>query len=296
MKKLTLIMFLAISIASCKKTYKYTVTGIETSAISPTPKLVEQNSVDILADSDTAAYIDAYLKFCTAIKIDSLSNSKISYSFKPKSFKLVSKNGIDISSITFATKEQRQKDIQKVILGLDSVYSKIYSGSSSTVSNNTIDSAKIKELTPFFRIKKDEFSNNNEAWYEPKNAPKFANANGIYCYFKAQNNKPLPLRLRIQYHAEEWLFFKAVQFAIDGKAFEYIPDRTETDHGNGGKIWEWSDEMITDKDLITALSNAKSAKMKLIGRQYFDIKTITPNQINDIRRSVELYKAMGGQL
>ena len=116
-------------------------------------------------------------------------------------------------------------------------------------------------------------------------------------YFGVQEEKPLSLRFRIQYYAEDWLFFKKVQFSIDDNAYEYIPSDTETDSGYGGKIWEWFDEPLNmnDKELIYALVNANSAKMKFIGRQYFDIKTITKEQMNDIKRALELYHAMGGE-
>jgi hypothetical protein len=159
----------------------------------------------------------------------------------------------------------------------------------------TIDSAKVAELKKFFRIKKDEFSNNNKVWYEPKSAPQYVNRNGVYCYFQTENDIPSNLRFRIQYYAEDWLFFRRVQFSIDGKAFEYIPLDVETDHGDGN-IWEWFDEGVTssDKELIGALANAKRAKMKLIGRQYHKIKTITAEQILNIRRTIELFNALGG--
>jgi hypothetical protein len=72
---------------------------------------------------------------------------------------------------------------------------------------------------------------------------------------------------------------------------------TETDSGDGGKIWEWFDESVSvsDKQLINALANSKSAKMKLIGRQYFDVKNISQDQIKGIKRTLELYQAMGGK-
>lgn len=161
----------------------------------------------------------------------------------------------------------------------------------------TIDSAKIKELEPFFYAKKDEFDPNGLVWYKPKSAPKYTNRNGIYCYFQSNKGMPSNLRLRLQYYADDWLFFKKVQFSIDGKAYEYIPMDTETDSGNGGKIWEWFDESMgkSNTELLDALANAKSAKMKLIGDQYYDIKTINSTQIRDIKRTLDLYKAMGGE-
>ena len=161
----------------------------------------------------------------------------------------------------------------------------------------SVDSAKIKELVKGFRQKKDEYSNDNKIWYQPKSSPIYANANGIYCYFCTENGVPSNLRFRLQYYADDWLFFKSVRFSIDGKAYEYTPMKTETDSGDGDYIWEWFDESLsdTDKDLIYALSNAKNAKMKLDGRQYYKEKGISQEQINSIKKTLDLYQAMGGQ-
>jgi hypothetical protein len=106
-------------------------------------------------------------------------------------------------------------------------------------------------------------------------------------------------RLRIQYYSDDWLFIRKYQFSIDNKAYEFIPNNVETDSGNGGYIWEWCDENIhsnNDIELIKALSNAKTAKIKFIGRQYHDIKTISQKQIKGIKDAVNLYLAMGGSL
>lgn len=171
--------------------------------------------------------------------------------------------------------------------------------SGTSYQQSKIDSTKIAELTPYFKIKQDEFDPKAPVWYEPKSAPQYTNRNGIYCYFRTIDNKPQNFRFRMQYYADDWLFFHKVQFSIDEKAYEYIPNDTETDSGNGGKIWEWFDDAITtssDKELIRALANAKTARMKIIGKQYYDIKEITPSQIKDIKRSLELFEAMGGSL
>ena len=129
-----------------------------------------------------------------------------------------------------------------------------------------------------------------------KSAPKYANRNGIYCYFNVENNKPGPLRFRVQYYADNWLFFSAIQFSIDNNAYQFNPMKTETDCGDGGMIWEWFDEALSpsDKDLIYALSEAESAKMKFLGKKYYDIKTISKGQVADIKRALDLYHAMGG--
>lgn len=69
----------------------------------------------------------------------------------------------------------------------------------------------------------------------------------------------------------------------------------KTDNDNG--IWEWSDEVVDSeiKEILIALINCKSAKIRLEGRQYYDTKTITTSQIKSIKETIELYKLIGGE-
>jgi hypothetical protein len=167
----------------------------------------------------------------------------------------------------------------------------------ASASNVIIDTAKVKALKNYFVESVDEFSNDNLVWIKPKNAPKFVNDNGIYLYFQANNGVVSNLRFRIQYHASDWLFFEKVQFSIDGTAYDSFPADVKRDSGNGGKIWEWTDQMVraNDSELIKALANAKSAKMKIIGREYFDIKNISSSQIQSMYRTLEYFQALGGK-
>ena len=212
----------------------------------------------------------------------------------PIGFKLYNSEGVDISDISFSTKVQQEEELVEKYMSMDNVVSN--SNRNTEDKTGKVDSAKIKDLLPYFNAKKDEFDPDGKTWYKPKSAPRYTDQNGIYLYFAVHNNKTMPLRFRVQYYSDDWLFFKKIQFSIDEKAYEFIPSGTETDSGNGGKIWEWFDEALTgsDKDLIYALVEAKSAKMKVIGRQYYDIKTITQSQIRDMKRTLDLYRAMGG--
>lgn len=93
-------------------------------------------------------------------------------------------------------------------------------------------------------------------------------------------------------------FFYKCQFSIDGKAYEFIPQKTETDNGDG-YIWEWFDEPIMTSEevsLVKALASAKNAKIKFIGRQYYDIKQIPKSELESIKNTIDLYIAMGGEI
>lgn len=296
------ISFFTLNSCENMKSYKYVEIVDEESLLGGSGRKEKEAEI-IKSSSDTSAYLDAFQRFCVSVKVNKDMQTSMGKTYStPKDFKLYDSKGKEISSIDFPNKEIREKEIQLRIFSLknsiqESIDKNKKEVQESYLKTSTIDSAKVKLLEKSFQIKTDEFSNDNKKWYRPKSAPTYANANGIYCYFQTENGIPSNLRFRLQYYSDDWLFFSRVQFSIDGKAFEYIPLDTETDSGNGGYIWEWFDESVSesDKELINALANAKSAKMKLIGRQYFDVKTISQSQINGIKQTLELYKAMGGQ-
>ena len=298
-----LLVVLVVVLASCQqlKEYEYTEIGTRESIFGGTERI--ENNVEIIrAENDSVAYLKAYRKFTMSEK---LSKDMVEVygdsEFQPTDFRLVDIEGHNIALINFDNIDSVEREIRTRIRGMKNYLKESAERNRKreiTDFKNSvkIDSAKITELEPFFEAKKDEFNPDGLVWHKPKSAPKYTNRNGIYVYFQSINGMPSNLRLRLQYHSDDWLFLKKVQFSIDGKAYEFIPMNTETDSGNGGRIWEWFDEPIgkSNTELLNALSNAQSAKMRLIGRQYYDIKNLTKTQITDIQRTLDLYKAMGG--
>ena len=312
-KKIGLVLVLAVLLISCsRKNEKYTNTNINTytyiEVILKEGREIDKWKNIIRAESDVVAYLEAYRNFCISVKTNKdMYEVYGETNSTPIKFKLLKNKVEDIAlSISFATKADKEKEIEDEIFSRENDVSfdeEIYKRNRISELNriNRIkelkaDSVKMKELEKFFTIKKDEFSNDNKVWYEPKSAPKYTNRNGIYCYFPTEYGKASNLRFRVQYYSDDWLFFYKIQFSIDGKAYEYRPIDVERDCGNSGYIWEWFDEGIgsSDKELIYALANAKSAKMKFIGKQYYNVKTITQEQILAIKRTLELYNALGG--
>lgn len=304
-RKALAVVFLLSILISCsrKKNYKY-VEIVEEEGILGGSSTKEKDPKTIKASTDSAAYLEAYQNFCISQKVYRDMKQSLGKVYStPTMFKLYNEKGNDITNIVFfVDKDKLKKEIEVKIYSIKNTIQEAIDKSKqekieSFKKTATVDSAKIKTLEKFFRIKLDEFSSTNKKWYKPKSSPIYTNENGIYCYFQTENGMPSNLRFRLQYYAHEWLFFKKVQFSIDGKAYEYIPMETETDSGNGGYIWEWFDESVSesDKELIYALANAKSAKMKIIGRQYYDTKSISQEQINSFKRTIELYQSMGGQ-
>lgn len=285
MKKLLYLLPVLILLTACEKKYKYVEIVKEQSFLNGS-SIKEKNEDIISAPSDSAAYIDAFTSFCISQKVyyDMQKKGWGDHVDIPISFKLYNSEGVDISNIVFATKTKQKEEIVNKFLS-----------SRNVVVESKKDSVKIKELLPFFSVKKDEFDPKGYTWYIPKSAPKYTSREGIFLYFATQDGKVQPLRFRVQYVSENWLFIRKIQFSIDGNAYEFIPSNPEGDN-RYDKIWEWFDESlsVSDKDLIYALVNAKSAKMKFIGRQYYKVRTINKNQITDMNRTLELYRAMGG--
>jgi hypothetical protein len=303
-KQLFGLLFIVMLLAACdnNKSYKYVEITAEQGVLGGIEKK-EQEAKVIRASSDSAAYLVAFESFCISLKINKDMKQTLGTVYtSPINFKLLNDKGEDISNtVYFASKEKKEKEIMEQILAMNNTLQESVDRSNAVDSKQIqatvkVDSTKVKDLTKYFRQRKDEFSNDNKIWYEPKSAPQYTNRNGLYCYFLTENGIPSNLRLRFQYYAEDWLFFNRIQFAIDGKAYEYIPADTETDSGDGGKIWEWCDHSLSeaDKELIYALANAKSAKMKIIGRQYYEEKTVSQEQIKSIKQTIDLYNALGG--
>lgn len=288
---------------SCDKSYKYVETYNDVGIVGGS-EIKEKEGEILKAKDDSTAYLKAFMMFCYSVKISNDMKQAMGKVYSiPLSFKLYNDKNVDITNTTlFATRSKREKEIEEQISSRENYLQKAVDESKKEENDNfkrttKIDSLKVKELEKYFRKRKDEFSNKTTVWYEPKNAPKFTNSNGLYCYFQTENGIPNNLRFRMQYYSDDWLFFNKVQFSIDGKAFDFVPLFTERDSGDGGFIWEWFDVQVSesDKELINALANANTAKMKLIGSQYYDVKIVTREQIKSIKRTLEIYVALGGK-
>ncbi len=159
---------------------------------------------------------------------------------------------------------------------------------------DSLNAIKITELKKYFNEEKDEFSDNK--WVEPQTRPKYTNQNGYCMYFAVEGDKATNPRFLIQYEADDWLFIQYMIFNIDGENVTFTPTKMETDCGNGGRIWEWCDESALDLEpLIKKIAYAKSVKIKMVGRQYHNVKTMSSKQIQYFKYSYEYYKALGGR-
>lgn len=296
MKKLLLLMsILGIVGCSPKKEYTCIVSDRVYDILGSSYSIEEREPEKIIAINDSAAYAQSFQYFCICEAVyQKMANNGFDKSNKPISFFVYDKEGNLITDYGLSNMEPIYDSIRRKVYSLNGG-ADTHIGENSSVPK--IDSTKIKEMLPYFEIKKDKFSPEGLTWYKPKDAPKYINSNGIYCYFaKDSKGRPYNLRLKIQYESDEWLFIETIYFSIGDKAYRYIPDDVERDHRDG-RIWEWTDEAFNSsiKEFIDALIASSSAEMKINGSQYYDIKEITNKQIQSIKRTVDLYIAMGGE-
>ena len=171
-----------------------------------------------------------------------------------------------------------------------------------SIATAKLNNEIIAKCSKFFNVKKDEFS--DYTWVTPKNAPKYRNENGVYCYFATKDSIATPIfRFVYQYYADDWLFIRYMIFNIDGENITIMPDM-KTDCGYGGTIWEWCDESVKydnisgiNVDFIKKIVDAKSVKVKMVGeRSYkYEIRTLSSYQIKSIKNTYECYLALGGR-
>ncbi len=222
-KHLLWLLILMGLLTSCDKSYKY-VEVVQEKGILGGMNVKEKEGQIIKAKDDTTAYLEAFEKFCIALKADKeVTELMGAGGSTPIDFKLLDDQGKDITHTTvFANKEKRKTEIEKRINSLGNIAKEIKEDHKKEEIEDfkkvaKIDSAKINELKKYFEIKKDEFSADEKTWYQPKSAPKYTNRNGLYCYFQTENNIPSNLRFRLQYYSDEWLFLARFNSLLMGK-------------------------------------------------------------------------------
>lgn len=147
------------------------------------------------------------------------------------------------------------------------------------------------ELLPYFNVSNGRFMPNDVTTDDTEN--------GIYFYFNdhMDGSNPSPLRLRVQYYADDPLKFEQLHFVIDGFDYYFNPTNFKRGKGKGIMIWENSDDPLTaaDKDLVYALTHCRWAQLKIIGADGMQhVKMITDSQQRDFQRTLQLYLLKGG--
>lgn len=135
--------------------------------------------------------------------------------------------------------------------------------------------------------------------YMPQGVTMDSTCNALYLYFDTRAGHPGALHLRAQYYADDPLGIDSVTVVANGFVYTYVPRSVKRGRGRGRMIWENFDDAVTAdmKDLVYALSHAKQVLVKYTGSTGFShVKEMTPAEVTAARRSIDLYRSLGGSL
>lgn len=125
-------------------------------------------------------------------------------------------------------------------------------------------------------------------------------SNEVYFTFSLnEDSVPGPLRLRVQYCADDPLDFDQLVFTIDGFDYPFYPTNHNYGAWSGDLFWEMSDDVLQPayKDLVYALAHSNWVALKLMStRGIHHVKMLTDGQRADFAHTLDLYRLLGGTL
>ena len=198
----------------------------------------------------------------------------------------------------YPTSKEAEKG-QELLTKIDSEIEKIAKQKKKEeLASKKEEEKRLANATKNMRKKYDDMK--EITWYRDKTSPQYNNYNGFFGYFGKSNSGSPFLRLRIQYAADDWLFIEKYVIKVDGVTYEIEEEKygeIETDNGYGG-IWEWLDRAVSKKEfeIMKAVANGKSVKIRFIGKQYYKDKTINSTQKRALRNVLDAFEAMGGKI
>lgn len=150
---------------------------------------------------------------------------------------------------------------------------------------------KAKRLAVVNSLRKEFDDVRGITWYYSKKLG--SGYNHCFAYI-GKNKTDTWLRLRMQYHGEDWIFFKNAYLSYDGNTIDIPFDEyreKETEVSNG--VWEWLDVRIDESTLpfIRKMVNGKVVKWRLSGK-YAVTKTFTAGQINGFKEILLAYDVL----
>ena len=123
-------------------------------------------------------------------------------------------------------------------------------------------------------------------------------SNEVYFAFAMhEDSLPGPLRLCVQYCADDPLDFDQIIFSIDGFDYMFYPSSTQRGTLPDDLYWESCDDVLNEayKDLVYALAHSNWLAIKLIStRGIHHVKMLTDGQRTDFAHTLDLYRLLGG--
>lgn len=143
-------------------------------------------------------------------------------------------------------------------------------------------------------MRKDTDEIKGITWISHRNKPILANYISFYFGTNKNNAADYPLRVKIHYYGDDWLFVRSVTVKADDKVYELGRLDFERDNGSGS-VWEWVDLPVKDFDMLNHWMSAKRVIVRLEGNQYYKDFTLSQKQQMQMREVYQAWKLMGGK-
>ena len=124
-------------------------------------------------------------------------------------------------------------------------------------------------------------------------------SNEVYFAFALSDSVPGPLRLCVQYCADDPLNYDQITFTIDDFDYIFYPAPHPSGQRKNGIYWETSDDVLQAgyKDLVYALAHSHWVIVKLQSTRGINhVKMLGDGQREDFANTLALYRLLGGTL
>ena len=138
-------------------------------------------------------------------------------------------------------------------------------------------------------------------FYYPKAYKFYSNgswAADVRCFvlpYIGRNSESTWLRLIYNYTGDDWVFFKNIIFAVDGKQYYKVFNYFDIVHDNaGGDVWEYIDDDVSDSDIemLWAIANSEETIVRFQGDNYSHDYTINATDKQAIRDALTVYELL----
>ncbi|WP_460044160.1 hypothetical protein [Pseudomonas sp. S2_H01] len=131
-------------------------------------------------------------------------------------------------------------------------------------------------------------------WLSHKSEPFMSDYVSLYFGTEQSSAASYPLRLKLHYFGDDWLFVQSVTIKADDQTFnlgglDFSRDNT------GGSVWEWSDAPLSNRPMIDKVIASKKVIVRFNGRQYYKDFILPDAQKLAMKEIIAAWKAHGGK-
>ena len=131
-------------------------------------------------------------------------------------------------------------------------------------------------------------------WVSHRNAPVLDNFVSFYFGSSKGNAANYPLRLKLQYCGDDWLFVRSVTVKADDNVYELGKLDFERDNSSGS-VWDWVDMPVEGHEMLIHWMNKKRVVVRFNGDKYYHDFVLPPEQQAQLREVYQAWRIMGGK-